>query len=255
MTTTEKKEYTIRDIEALTEAQAAEMAIEAATVKGHQVYFVDFGGYFGYSALVFADGHYIKYANDYELHHKDKNRDELREFYLDSLSKKLFAAEEMETVRDYQDKRAKEYYIRNYYGLRRDHVSIFFFGSDEEREELKKKKELMIYSPVFLAYYDKKDSDFVKSGADMLHRLTNAERQSNPAEYWKSAFLYEMFNHEYGINWQADFDVCSCFGDCSGVRDYTDADELFAACNFSDVQRAAYMAARREYNEQSADLY
>ena len=52
MTTTATKEYTIRDIETLTEAQAAEMAIEAATVKGHQVYFVDFGGYFGYSVLV-----------------------------------------------------------------------------------------------------------------------------------------------------------------------------------------------------------
>lgn len=76
MTTTATKEYTIRDIETLTEAQAAEMAIEAATVKGHQVYFVDFGGYFGYSVLVFADGHYIKYANDYELHHSGKSRDE-----------------------------------------------------------------------------------------------------------------------------------------------------------------------------------
>ena len=43
------KEYTIRDIEALTEEQAAAMAIETASVKGHQVYFVDFGGYFGYS--------------------------------------------------------------------------------------------------------------------------------------------------------------------------------------------------------------
>lgn len=88
MKNTATKEYTIRDIEALTETQAAAMAIESVTVKGHQVYFVDFGGYFGYSALVFADGHYIKYANDYELHHQGKSRDELREFYLDSLSKK-----------------------------------------------------------------------------------------------------------------------------------------------------------------------
>lgn len=26
------------------------------------------------------------------------------------------------------------------------------------------------------------------------------------------AFLYEIGNHEYMINWQADYDVCSCFG-------------------------------------------
>lgn len=249
------KEYTIRDIETLTEAQAAEMAIETATVKGHQVYFVDFGGYFGYSVLVFADGHYIKYANDYELHHKDKSRDELRGFYLSSLNKKLFTADEMETVNDYQEKKAKEYYIRNYYGLRRDHISMFFCGPDEEREKLRKKTENMIFSPVFMAYYDKKDADFVKCGEELISALEKAEPQKDNAEYWKSAFLYEMFNHEYGINWQADFDVCSCFGDCSSVANIDDINELFNACNFSDIQRAAYMAARREYGKQSANLY
>ena len=249
------EESTIRDIEALTETQAAAMAIESVTVKGHQVYFVDFGGYFGYSALVFADGHYIKYANDYELHHQGKSRDELREFYLDSLSKKLFTPEEMKTVSDYQDKKAKEYYIRNYYGLRRDRISMFFCGPDKEREKLRKKTENMIFSPVFMAYYDKKDADFVKHGENLISTLEKAEPQKDTAEYWNGAFLHEMFNHEYGINWQADFDVCSAFGDCSGVRDYEDIEELFSACNFSDVQRAAYMAARREYSKQSAELY
>lgn len=255
MTTTATKEYTIRDIETLTEAQAAEMAIEAATVKGHQVYFVDFGGYFGYSVLVFADGHYIKYANDYELHHSGKSRGELREFYLGSLSKKLFTPEEMKTVSDYQDKQVKEYYIRNYYGLRRDHVSMFFCGPDEEREKLRKKTENMIFSPVFFAFYDKEDADFVKSGEKLLATLENAEPDKSNSEYWKSAFLREMFNHEYGINWQADFDVCSCFGNCSSVVNIDDLNALFDACNFSVVQRDAYMAARREYSKQSAELY
>lgn len=156
MKNTATKEYTIRDIEAMTEAQAAAMATEAATIKGHQVYFVDFGGYFGYSVLVFADGHHIKFADDYELHHAGKSRDELREFYLDSLNKKLFTADEMETVTNYQDKQAKEYYIRNYYGLRRDHISMFFCGPDKEREKLRKKTENMIFSPAFMAFYDKK---------------------------------------------------------------------------------------------------
>ena len=255
MKNTATKEYPIRDIEALTEEQAAAMAIETASVKGHQVYFVDFGGYFGYSVLVFADGHHIKYANDYELHHKDKSRDELQKFYLSSLSRKLFTADEMETVSDYQDKQAKEYYIRNYYGLRRDHISMFFCGPDQEREKLRRKTEKMIFSPVFLAFYDKKDADFVNSGEELLAMLEKAEPESDNAEYWKSAFLREMFNHEYGINWQADFDVCSAFGDCSGVLDYEDIEELFSACKFSDMQRAAYMAARHEYSRQSANLY
>lgn len=161
----------------------------------------------------------------------------------------------METVTNYQDKQAKEYYIRNYYGLRRDHISMFFCGPDKEREKLRKKTENMIFSPVFMAFYDKKDADFVKHGENLLSTLEKAELQKDNAEYWKSAFLREMFNHEYGINWQADFDVCSAFGDCSGVLDYEDIEELFSACKFSDMQRAAYMAARHEYSRQSANLY
>ena len=125
MTTTEKKEYTIRDIEALTEAQAAAMAIESVTVKGHQVYFVDFGSYFGYSALVFADGHHIKYADDYELHHTGKSRDELREFYLTASAKTIHPRRSENSKRTTRNKKAKEYYIRNYYGLHRDHISMF----------------------------------------------------------------------------------------------------------------------------------
>ncbi|MFR6181079.1 MAG: hypothetical protein ACLUKH_21370 [Flavonifractor plautii] len=110
----------------------------------------------------------------------------------------------METVSDYQDKQAKEYYIRNYYGLRRDHISMFFCGPDKEREKLRRKTEKMIFSPVFLAFYDKKDADFVNSGEELLAMLEKAEPESDNAEYWKNAFLREMFNHEYGINWQAD---------------------------------------------------
>lgn len=255
MKNAEKKDYTIRDIEALTESQAQAMAEDIATIKEHQIYFVDFGGYFGYSALVFADGHHIRYADDYELHHNGKTKSELREFYLNSLNNKLFTAAEMETVTSYEDEQAKRYYIQNYYGMRRNHISMFFVGSDEERKRIRNKTNSMIFSPVFLAYYDKCDADFVRSGEELLHRLKKAANQAKTPEYWVNAFLREMFNHEYGINWQADFDVCSCFGDCSSVRDYENIEELFNACNFSDVQRSAYMIARRKYSEQSAALY
>lgn len=30
-------------------------------------------------------------------------------------------------------------------------------------------------------------------------------------DFARGAFLYEMKNHEYHINWQGDWDVCSCF--------------------------------------------
>ena len=62
-----------------------------------------------------------------------------------------------------------------------------------------------------------------------------------------------MYNHEYGINWQADYDVISCFGNCSGVEDYTDTEEMFTAAGFNEVQKAAYLAARREYYNRERD--
>ena len=30
-------------------------------------------------------------------------------------------------------------------------------------------------------------------------------------EHARNAFKYEMFNHEYAINWQGDWDVINCF--------------------------------------------
>lgn len=94
------KEYTIKDIEALTEAEANAMALETLFVKGHTLYLVDFGGYFGYSCLVFKNDHHIYYANDYELHHKgymmeSKTQDQLRELYLEKMARILFTPEEI----------------------------------------------------------------------------------------------------------------------------------------------------------------
>lgn len=248
------RNYTIKDIESMSAADLASFAEEVETIKGHTVYYIDFGGYFGFSACVCADGRHIYYANDYELHHNGKNRDELRELYRRELSGKLFTDEELQTVNRYDDYTAKSYYIRNYYAMRRPYISAFFIGSDAERTEIEKKTEKMIFSPVFMAFYASENADFVKRGAELLRGLDEAEqRNKENAEYWKSAFLSEMYNHEYGINWQADYDVISCFGNCSGVEDYTDAGELFTAAKFNEVQKAAYMAARREYYNRERD--
>ncbi len=242
------REYTIKDIERMSAADLSSFAEEVETIKGHTVYYIDFGGAFGFSACVCADGQHIYYANDYELHHRGKSRDELRALYRRELSGKLFTGAELQTVTSYDDYAAKSYYIRNYYAMRRPYISAFFIGSDAERAEIEKKTEKMVFSPVFMAYYAPEDTAFVKRGAALLRGLDKAEqRNKGNAEYWKSAFLHEMYNHEYGINCQADYDVISCFGNCDGVEDYTDTEKLFSAVGFNETQRAAYLAARREY--------
>lgn len=231
--------YTIKDIENMSAANLADMADEVETIKGYTVYFVDFGGAFGFSACVCAEGQHIYHANDYELHHRGKSRDELREIYRRKLTGILFTESELSTVSGYDDKSVKEYFLRNLYAMRRPHVSMFHIGPAPDTSG-------MIFSPVFMAYY--RDADFVKHGAELMRTLDEAERKNAESfDYWKSAFLHEMYNHEYGINWQTDFDVCSCFANCNGVKDYTSASELFAACGFTDTQKAAYMAAQREY--------
>ena len=62
-------------------------------------------------------------------------------------------------------------------------------------------------------------------------------------EFAKSAFRYEMDNHEYAINWDGDSDVLNCFG-------WTP--ESFAKVDIS-IQNA-YLFARNEHIEHFRNL-
>ena len=96
----------IKEIEALTEEEVKEIAEEMLVIKEHNIYLVDFEGYFGYSRLVFKNNHHIYYANDYELHHnyltKDKERSEakalLRERFIEGANNILFTEEEIQYI-------------------------------------------------------------------------------------------------------------------------------------------------------------
>lgn len=52
-----------------------------------------------------------------------------------------------------------------------------------------------------------------KALVEMLERHTNEIKQKlkEDPEFAEAAFLYEMDNHEYAINWSADEDVLGCF--------------------------------------------
>lgn len=79
--------------------------------------------------------------------------------------------------------------------------------------------------------------DIVKKGdgkkfVDMLKRHTKevGELIMSDEEIAEAAFLYEMDNHEYAINWDGDDDVLRCFG-----MDYDD----LVANGLSDAYRRA----------------
>ena len=247
---------TIKDIETLTENEVREAALETAEIKGHTIYFVDLRGNFGYSALVFMDGHHIKYANDYELHHRDMTRDELNEFYKRSLAYKLFTDEEIaEPLKSYKEYTAKENYLRNYYGLRRDLVSIFCINpTAEQQADFERKTKTMTYNPVAFAYYS--DTGFVQRHIELFAELE--KRYSETAtnyEYQKSAFLYELGNHEYHINtYQGDWDTLSVFGNIQWHGPGREARQMYyAELGFNEIQVQAFEDARKEFLKRAGD--
>ena len=265
----ENKTWNIDMIQALTEPEAAALALEKLTIKEHTVYLVDFGGYFGYSALVFKNWRHIYYANDYALHHRftkyhddgtreqvDPGPAELREKYIDGLSGKLYTDTEITgPLGSYDEYRLKSYFLHNYYSMREEHVSMFgCFIDDKEKEAAHEKATAgMILDPVAFAYYPADKADFVERHKALFLELErrSAEMAQDYA-YIKSGFLYEMYNHEYGINWQGDWDVLSCFGSVE-YHDENGLTGYFDQLHFSDTQRRAYLDARREYYKEMAD--
>ena len=236
---------TITEIEAITEIDAKELEPITFDINDHKIYMVDFKGYFGFSALVFRNGKHLYYANDYELHHKDKTHEELIKWYLESLERKLFSDEMIPAaVADYQEAERKEYYLRNYYPqMCEDKISAFRICTNEEDSAaFDAEVEGMIYNPVGFFYTnDKLFSDRLIELYKIA--LKSKEPSKDNYNYWFDAFKYEMFNHEYAINWDADVDILSAFGNVKYKADIT-LSELFDQLHFSDIQRKAYRDAR-----------
>ena len=235
----------IHEIEALDENAVKAMAKEAIEIKGHTVYLADLGGYFGYSALVFAEGRHIYHANDYALHHDNKDGAELRKWYIETMAEKLFTEDEIKKPsNDYGERQAKEHYLRNYYPMRRDHQSIFCIV-DEVAEWYKRDKESAIFSNIAFAYFKPEDRAFVEHLNELYEAFTACNNPLRDYEHAKAAFVYEMRNHEYPINWQGDFDVISCFAKVAYKSDGTEIDHT----GWTDEIKRAYRDAAREVNK------
>lgn len=242
------KDWTIDMIEKLKWEDVLEMGEDAIAVKDHVIYLVDFGGYFGYSALVFYNDRHIYYANDYALHHAGRDKEWLKNWYIETISNKLFTDDELEVVIDYDDYERKSYYLRNYYVMRADYISCFrICHNAEEEAEYREKTKGLYFNPYSFCYMN--DLDFIKKQGELFKKLEAAnEKLNDDYDYWKNAFVKEMFNHEYGINWQANYDVFSSL--FNGVQ-YEDDDwnyELyFKQLDLSPVKMAAFVDARKEY--------
>ena len=208
----------------LTEKQAKEFATDTMDIKGYTVYFVPVEIYQGLCAVAFKNGHpiYHEIALNQRPYGEDiPSADKLKEIYIRDFNKTLFTEDELKTVKDYDDYCIKDYFLRNYYCNEVDRLSMFGIEIkpgvyDMGVDMNKKKRYYPITNAISFCYMKEKDKDFVKHQFDLHTELLKAKEtaEKSSEEYIINAFVSEMCNHEYAINWQGDWDVCSCFGDC-----------------------------------------
>lgn len=193
--------FSINKIEGLTYDEAKTMASDEMIIKNHTCLFVDLGEDFGYSVLVFKNQKHIYFANDYELHHKylikengkTEGRKLLKKAYIASLNNKLFADEElMGDVSSYDDYRLKGYFLRNYWIMRFDYLSVW--GNDKELYNQKKPQYPFFNNVSFCYVADKK---VVEEANHILKNLEKGyEKLKKDKEEFRKMIAYELSNHE-----------------------------------------------------------
>ena len=134
-------------------------------------------------------------------------------------------------------------------------LPIFFaFGADQFRRAMEERGLTendtdQLYSLGGGGYYLKKDADEIRAFYNEPDRLQDLMKEFDFAE---GAFFYEMCNHEYGINYQRFWDVCSCFTDKDLPFLDDDlwgesVDKYAEIIGWSDDTKRAYRAAERRY--------
>ena len=143
------------------------------------------------------------------------------------------------TYQQYRDARQKEV---------NDLPLFFAFSREQFEEELRKRNatEKDVYKLLGSsgAFYLKKDAPILRAAFSKKNILPELMQDH---DFAVDAFLYEMNNHEYAINWQADWDVCNCFceKECIYGEDKTYVDYLKEAGHQDWI--AAYKEAKRKH--------
>lgn len=228
-----RDDWNIDQIRNCPERVARLLAENRAIISGHYIYFVDFGGYFGYSCLVYLNEHQLRYATETERNHYGNiPRPELYRRYTDSMRKKLFTEEELcAPLKSYKECKRRETYLRNYLGDAENRISSFgIFNNEEVRRLHKRAVEGLYYSNITFSYYE--DKAFTEKLSALYEGLYKAKQNTlDDYDYWKNAFMYEYKNHECIIGDGYDLVVS----------------EMIRNGEFTDTQRKASEDAKQEY--------
>lgn len=149
------------------------------------------------------------------------------------------------TYEEYKNQRQKEF----------NALPIFFvFGEKQFEEELMKRGLTLndvdkVCSLPGGGFCLKSDFAKIKEFIDKPDQLDELMKDT---EFAESAFIYEMRNHEYHINWQGDWDVCSCFGDCEYGED-KDYSDYLREMGYSNEIIQIFAVARAKFIKQCND--
>jgi len=150
------------------------------------------------------------------------------------------------TYKEYRDKAQSEF----------NALPIFWAFSNKQFKEEMEKRGLteddtdMIYRFGNGGFYLKSDAQIIR---DYMNKPDELPELMKVPDFAISAFEYEMHNHEYGINWQADWDVCCCF--CSKEPEYGDDKDYkdYLAEDGHEEWIPFYAQARKNYYKWEAE--
>lgn len=194
------KNWNIDDIQIITYEEAQKNALETMSIKDHNCVFVDFGGGSGYSVLVFRNRKHIHYANDYELLHSymvaHEGKEVLRQYYIDTMNNKLFTdADLLQGVTSYDEYKRKDYFLRNYWIMQFDRLSIFGIGKETQKEFDEAKPNFPFYNPVSFCYVA--DMEIVEKSKMFSEHLEKAyAKLKTDDNAFRDMVRRELANHE-----------------------------------------------------------
>ena len=145
------------------------------------------------------------------------------------------------TYKEYREEAQKEY----------DALPIFWAFSDEQFEKEMNKRGLTVNDTDKIYRMKNTGGFFLRKDADQIHAFfakpDKLSELMKDYDFAYDAILYEMNNHEYAINWQRDWDVCSVFGNVEYTEDDDELLQYFEQLGWEETTRKAYRDARKEH--------
>lgn len=186
------------NIENITLTQAMEIAEEISIIKDHTVIFTDLSkhmdSHLGYSALVFRNGKHIHYADVHELnweyYAREHGRESLKQHFTEMLKYQLYTDEElMSEIKDYTEYQLKQHFLRNYWIMQYEHISIF------DKEEMENKGRFTVYNNISFCYVD--NISIVNEQKKFLENIEmEYKKLTENDESFRQMVRTELYNHE-----------------------------------------------------------